>query len=186
LVREIARERPKHILELGSGISTVICGYALERFEPEGRVISFDAESRFAMQTRQEIDGHGLQNRVRVCDAPLVSVSTPRGDSRWYNLDDYLAETSRDAPLIDLLIVDGPPGRDAALARYPALVRLAGRLKPGAVIVVDDAGRPDERRMVELWHEDFDLQQTNIAIAKGAILLRYNGRRLAGPDVTVH
>lgn len=54
-----------------------------------------------------------------------------------------------------MLIVDGPPGRVNKDARYPALPLLHERLNPGAHVFLDDATRPDERRILTQWLAEF-------------------------------
>jgi hypothetical protein len=57
----------------------------------------------------------------------------------------------RDINEIDLLLVDGPPGSLGEMARYPALHALENQLAPNAVVILDDAGRPDEQGIVRRW-----------------------------------
>jgi hypothetical protein len=56
---------------------------------------------------------------------------------------------------IGLLFVDGPPGVTGPLARYPALPLLLPRCAADAVIVLDDAHRPDERALSDRWLTEF-------------------------------
>lgn len=79
-------------------------------------------------------------------DAPLQAKAT---DTPWHSEGSMPAGL----PPIDLLIVDGPPSGVARLARFPALPRLMPRMASGAVAMVDDADREDERKMVVRWRE---------------------------------
>ena len=54
---------------------------------------------------------------------------------------------------IDILFIDGPPGRLQPLSRYPALPAARPHLSPHALVVVDDGRREDEAQMIELWRE---------------------------------
>ncbi len=65
----------------------------------------------------------------------------------WYDFraDEMLPEA------IDLLAIDGPPRKLDPLVRYPARPRLFLRLRPGATVFLDDAGRAGEKRVLELW-----------------------------------
>jgi hypothetical protein len=63
-----------------------------------------------------------------------------------------------DLEMIDMLFVDGPPGMLQRHSRYPAVPQLLSRLSPSAVVLLDDAGRSDEREIMETWSRDFGLR----------------------------
>ncbi len=191
VVNLIAERKPRRVLELGSGLSTVVAGYALERFVgADARLLSVDHEAVFAEQSAALVRRHGLEG-VTVRHAPLQSVNTPHGAIRWYSraaLDlDGLAPDSPDRDAVgpdavradavgpdalDLLIVDGPPGKDQRMARYPALQELLPRLRPGSIVVLDDARRPDERRAAEEWSAQLGTELEFWDVGKGVALLR--------------
>lgn len=164
LLREALTRRPACVVELGSGVSTLVLGYALER--TGGRLVSVEHDAGHAAQTRAEVARHGLDGPVTVVHAPLE----PRaGGARWYSRAWVEA-----LPLIDMLVVDGPPGTTGSLARYPALPALATKLSPGAVIIVDDAHRPDEQVMVARWlKEQPGLIATTVATERGTVVLHW-------------
>lgn len=165
LVSLVKRKRPRVIVELGSGSSTIVCGYALES-TAQGRVHSFDHEAQYAAETNAALDAHGLSAIAAVQVAPLRETRCGQSIWRWYALN------IEELPLIDLLIVDGPPMTTGLLARYPALPMLWSKLAPGAIIVVDDAARPDETEMVRRWMEEFPgLRKESLAHEKGTIIL---------------
>jgi predicted O-methyltransferase YrrM len=168
LVISLVREcRPKVVLELGSGVSTLITAYILEENQ-EGVVISLDHDPRFAATTAAALARHGLQARATVIPAPLNPTSIHGKSYRWYTLD-----KPGDLDAIDLLIVDGPPVTTQKLARYPALPVLFPRLSANAVILVDDAQRADETRMVNLWLQEFGcFTREYVTAEKGAVILR--------------
>lgn len=45
----------------------------------------------------------------------------------------------------------GPPGSLGETARYPALHVLEYQLAPNAVVILDDADRPDEKGIIQRW-----------------------------------
>lgn len=139
-------ERRRHILECGSGASTVWAAAAL-RQRAEGHVVALEHDRDFAEQTRRSLRTHELEDWATVIDAPLVEQDIPGlGKRLWYDLS-ALGESDR----FDLLFVDGPPGSTGRLARYPALPRLLPWLSSGATIVADDTDRAAEKRMVNMW-----------------------------------
>jgi predicted O-methyltransferase YrrM len=146
----VARHRPTLAVELGSGTSTIWLGYALAEVGAD-RLISLDHEEEFAGQTRAAVRLHRewtVSTDVR--QAPLTTVEI--GDERYEWYDPALIA---DLDGIDLLIVDGPPGRTGRHARYPALPLLVDRLADGALVVLDDIDRADEREIVDRWLDQF-------------------------------
>jgi predicted O-methyltransferase YrrM len=144
LVDHVDRARPQLVVECGSGTSTLWIAFALRR-NGSGRVVSFEHSEEFAASTRQLLERHGLSDWAQVRTAPLVPVETAGGTFPWYDVDPATLGP------IDLLFIDGPPEATGRHARYPALPVLGGRLAPGAVVVLDDAGRDDEREVLQRW-----------------------------------
>jgi predicted O-methyltransferase YrrM len=165
LVMEASKHRPACVVELGSGLSTLILGYALEGWN--GHLWSIEHEADYARRTRAAVVQHELDEHVTVLHAPLEPWD-PAGRP-WYGRG-WLG----DLPPIDLLVVDGPPGTLCPMSRYPALPVLAPHLAPGAVIVVDDAAREDERAMVRRWLDDHPaVTATDVETEQGAVVLRW-------------
>jgi len=148
LIREI---RPACVLEAGSGVSTLLAGYALKA-SGRGRLISIEEDAGFAEITRRRVADHGLQSCVTVVHAPLKTVRAGAHEHLWYD-----TEVLKDLPEVDLFIVDGPRQENlpARHLRYPALPLLFPRLSRGAAVLVDDCHRADEREIVERWLREF-------------------------------
>lgn len=175
VAQTILHTRPKRILELGSGSSTLISAYCLEQIG-SGKITSIDHEIEFASKTSDTLRNHALDEFVTIVHAPLTPLELDRENWRWYTVDALHGISE-----IDLLIVDGPPEAVGSLARYPALSVLFDRLAQNAVILVDDAYRADERQMVMRWLAEFDIHlDSTIANEKGAIILRNGERKKRG------
>ncbi|MHA6768286.1 class I SAM-dependent methyltransferase [Sphingobium ummariense] len=141
IVREIARLRPAHVVELGAGASTLVAAQALT-LHGGGQLHSFDQHGGFVDATRQWLADQGLKADLR--HAPLTKKSSD-WPGRWYAID-TLPES------IDLLIIDGPPWAVHPLVRGAA-DSLFSRLSPGGVVLLDDAARPGERLVARRWRE---------------------------------
>src|SRR5437660_2918242 len=100
-------------------------------------MLTLDHDERFANVTVDNLRKHGLEHTVRVVHAPLTRTAIASQAWIWYETEALI-----DCPLIDLLIVDGPPGLTQPLARYPAIPLLIDRLSAFADIILDDAARP--------------------------------------------
>ncbi|MFE9242345.1 class I SAM-dependent methyltransferase [Nocardiopsis sp. NPDC006938] len=172
LVRLIDRHRPELVVECGSGASSVWLGYALRR-AGTGRLVAIEHEERYADLSRDLVAAHDLDDLVEVRYAPLTEVepnlageaSDGPDESRplWYDLS-RLDDLDR----VGLLFVDGPPQATGAQARYPAVPALLPRLTDDAVVVLDDADRPDERALGERWVREFGLLRAEEPLEKGA------------------
>ncbi|NED94082.1 class I SAM-dependent methyltransferase [Phytoactinopolyspora alkaliphila] len=162
----VQRHRPKVVLELGSGTSTVWLGHALAN-NGEGRLVSVDHEREYAEQSAAMVGLHRDEIApTEVRHAPLVDVTVTGQDFRWY--DPHLLA---DVQGIDLLIVDGPPERTGPHARYPAVPVLREQLAVGALVILDDAGRHDEQQIIERWiQETPGLVREPVSFGRQAVL----------------
>ncbi len=145
VANRIADTRPKVIVEMGSGTSSVVLGACLRRFGP-GTVVSLEHEPQHAERMRAEIARHDLSDIVTVVDAPLGDMEIDGAPWRWYTVPmEAIPER------IDMLFVDGPPAATWPLARYPALPVFRERLSENAAIYLDDGVRTDERDIAARW-----------------------------------
>jgi predicted O-methyltransferase YrrM len=149
LTQLVRRHRPRLVMELGSGSSTFLFAAAL-RANGAGRLIAVEHDREHARQTAQFLAQADLSDWVQLVIVPLVERRFGDGAFQWYDLDGLLATLSE---RIDLLFIDGPPGKMQSLSRYPALPLLKPHLSPQAMVFVDDGGREDETRMVEMWRD---------------------------------
>lgn len=140
--------KPKNVLELGGGTSTVWLGYLCETYG--GKVVSVDHEEKFATLTNENIQRHGLETTAEVRTAPLEDMVIDGQTYQWYETSAF-----EDLTEIDLLVVDGPPGTSGKDARLPALPHLIDRLASECLVVLDDAEREDEREVFEIWAQTF-------------------------------
>ncbi|MBW1750674.1 MAG: class I SAM-dependent methyltransferase [Deltaproteobacteria bacterium] len=152
LAREIAIRRPNTIVELGSGVSTIMVGRLLQQMG-SGHLISLDHDPDWADETRRNILANGLQDYVEVLDAPLVKQQFNGKDFVWYQIPEQLRHIEQ----IDMLTVDGPPQTTdtTVLARYPALPAFTAQFSEHAVIYIDDAKRDTEQKMIEEWQQQY-------------------------------
>ncbi len=147
---EVTLAGRRELVELGSGVSTVVLG-RLAR-ELGGRLTSLEHDTDWARVVRSQIEREGLTAAARLIEAPLERHSAALDDAPWYAAG-AVAELPQE---IDLLLVDGPPGYGDGMgrSRYPALPALEKRLAPNAMVVLDDAGREGERAILEGWQRD--------------------------------
>ena len=167
LVCDLVAAGRQTIVECGSGLSTIVLARLLARIG-KGELHAIEHDADWAALGRRRLAAERLGGVASVIEAPLRNDPIADPGCRWYD------PRSLDAlPRgIDLLLVDGPPASpEAGLggSRYPALPRLADRLAPGAAIVLDDADRAGERRVLERWRSEHGiaLRPTPAGVAVG-------------------
>jgi predicted O-methyltransferase YrrM len=170
LMRTIAASRPQCVVELGSGLSTLVIAAAL-RSNGAGRLISIDADEGYAAQTRDQLLRQGLGEWVELRFAALTEMKCEGIARPWYETR-VLADLSQ----VELLLIDGPPTALRADIRYPSLPFFWGRLAPGAIVLLDDAARPAERAMAAEWQRQFpDATYEYLHLEKGALRIMRSG-----------
>ncbi len=142
----ILMDKPEFIVEVGSGISTLISGYCIQKNGGNCKILSFDHDKVFAEKTQKTISQHHLQMFCEVRYSPLISHKIMEQEWQWYDISSLNSSKK-----IDLLIVDGPPVKTQKKARFPALPMLYDCLSDNAHIVVDDADRQSEASIIKDW-----------------------------------
>jgi predicted O-methyltransferase YrrM len=145
LMTRVRLHRPRHVLECGSGLTTLVLGALAQRHG--FAVVSLEHDEAWARRARRDLERFGLP-AVRVVHAPLVD----RGPFEWYSIPHELPDH------FDLVVCDGPPGETVG-GRLGLLPVLHEHLR-GATILLDDANRPEEQAVLEQWREEFDVQVT--------------------------
>lgn len=148
LVDLLRTRRPATVLEFGSGSSTLLMGLVAKQYGLPTRIISVDHDAYYGGQTQRTLEEAGVADVAEVRIAPLVDSPVAGHEPQWYD-----AAAIGDLPPIDLMIVDGPPGSGGPEARYPAFPVMRDRLAPGALVLMDDYDRSDERITGERWAE---------------------------------
>jgi predicted O-methyltransferase YrrM len=164
LLHLVRTRKPRLVLELGSGTSTVWLAYALQ--QTGGKLISLDHEAGYAEKTREALVQHDLTDVAEVRDAPLRPVVLDGRTFPWYDV-----AAAADLHDIDLLVIDGPPEKTGPDARYPAMRVLEKQLADTATILFDDANRSDEQAALRKWVETIEgLTQEGEALGRHAVL----------------
>lgn len=143
IVDHVEAARPRTVVELGTGASTLVTARALQ-LHGGGRLTSFDQHADFVVSTRQWLADYGLDADLHAVDM----VESPGGwPGYWYDLK-KLPER------IDLLTVDGPPWTIHPFVRGAAET-LFDRIPVGGVVILDDGARPGERLIARRWRRDW-------------------------------
>jgi predicted O-methyltransferase YrrM len=168
LAQLIHRHEPNHILECGSGTSTVFMARLQRKVSDHGSVTALEHLEKYATKSERLLQDHDLQNRAQIVFAPLREWNINGKTLPWYGVD---TGRFRERP-IDMLIVDGPPQSTGKWARYPAAFVLRELLSEECVIVMDDGDRSEERQTAREWAEMLDAHLEYVGGPKGTYILR--------------
>ncbi len=146
----ILERKPQNIVEFGSGSSSLIIGYALQKLG-KGQVISLEHQEKYARLSANLVTSHQLEDYCKIYHAPLITTQVEGTNYQFYSL-----EKIQGLVKADMLVIDGPPASTNPMARFPAVPVLYEKLSDGAVIVLDDGDRQDEKLAVKKWLAAFD------------------------------
>ena len=135
----LENKKPVMVVELGSGLSTLIIGSFLKK--NGGKLISIDHDHDFASATRSYVSQNNLGDIVEIRVAPVAPLDGVSGDL-WYRQSEF-----NDIDSIDFLLVDGPPKPIDPVIRRHALPMLFEKLSKNADILLDDTNREGELRI---------------------------------------
>lgn len=139
-----AAEARGPVLEIGSGLTTLIIGSVAGRRGLQ--VWTLEHHPEFFRNTEAKLKRYNLNN-VHLTLAPLRDY----GDFCWY--DPPINELPRD---FSLIAADGPPG-DVKGGRFGLLPVLRSHFASGAVVLLDDAERPQEKAVLQKWASEYGL-----------------------------
>jgi predicted O-methyltransferase YrrM len=136
-----------------------------------GRCVALEHDPEYAEATRRELERHGLTAWVDVRTAPLRRVAVGEREYDWYDVS-----CVSDLHDIDVVFVDGPPAATGRVARYPAMPLLRDRCTSDAVLILDDAARPEEKEILEMWADSDAQLWANSPAEKGWATVRLSSR----------
>jgi hypothetical protein len=146
VLRELLSNRPRIVVECGSGTSTLLLALAARQYDLPTRVIALDHLEGRKAATERALREHGVAAFAEVRLAPLSRISVPAPANHW-----YAEESLHDIQDVGLLVVGKPPDGLGEWARYPAVPLLLDRLSEHCVVVIDDLIRRDNLEALQSW-----------------------------------
>ena len=143
----VERLRPRHVVEFGSGVSTVVLARAAVR-AGGCRVSSIDHDPRFVSASRQALEHGAGCELVELQLAPLVARSRAGILGPEYLIDPLLLASKHPA---DLVLIDGPP--DVLGGRSGMLYQALDHTQSGSIVLLDDAARSAELAALKSWDQ---------------------------------
>ena len=171
LYDRIRRHGPTTIVECGSGLTTLVAARALQQ-AGKGRLLSLEHDADYASATEEALKRLDLQDFVDIRLAPLTPLKLKKTEYLWYDREAFPVPQE-----IDLIVIDGPPAPLAGEeGRYPAGPVLFAQLSPGGAVLLDDAHRTGESRVVDRFLSEFaGLTRKDLYAEKGCALLQKAG-----------
>lgn len=150
ITETILLKKPEFIVEASSGISSIIIGYCFKELG-KGKVVSLEHDINYVEKSRKMIKDHNLEDYVEIVYAPLKKYII--NDKKWIWYD---VESLNNSPVIDMVVVDGPPNYIQKLSRYPVIPLLYEKMSDNSVLVLDDGIRDEEKEITRLWETEFE------------------------------
>lgn len=154
----LLKTQAKNIIEVGSGISTLVFSayLAAQRRATvaanDGRIVALEHDTQWMEATKRLLTELGCGSGVEFIEAEIVAAV--EADADW-----RLSESTMDALTqathneeFDFCLIDGPPAH--VFGRGPTLPALLPFLRSGAVILLDDACRKHELDVSNRWHRE--------------------------------
>lgn len=145
---------PQRLIELGSGVSTLIIADGLRKQAAGGKVLSIEHSEKYYEATKFLLEKTGLTDFVSLKLCPIDSIVLNGKDHQWYRIPTGTVQDFLGKNPADLLLVDGPPKSTQEYARYPALPVLRQFLSTHSLILLDDAAREDESEVAKRWIQE--------------------------------
>ena len=157
LLSQLFAQTTGAVVECGSGVSTLVLHKL--NLPAQRRVLSLEHHRGWYERLQATLP---QDTTVELCHTPL----------RSYDGFDWYAMDSVDLPAdIGLIICDGPPGTTNG-GRVGALYALREGIRPGTLIMLDDANRDRELAALLDWNETFDLHVELFTEGKGIALVQ--------------
>lgn len=151
---------------MGSGASTLTIALLARHFEQTAKpfpIVSIDHDERWLGATAERLKALDLTNYVQLLHCPLQAPPTELacGAVQTYAVDIDELRTRFDSLSPNLVLIDGPPGRDGRGATLPGIISL---LPDHANIFLDDSNREREQAAVADWVRLFPERVSNRGI----------------------
>lgn len=140
IANDIIINKPQTILEIGSGLSTIILSNLISELNYGPNFISIDQDFKW----QNHIKPHCKEVEFYNFEITKNKESTIEGS--WFNIpkDSFLREKK-----FDMVIIDGPKGFESKYARYGIIDFLKGRVMESTIVFLDDTDREDEQFILQ-------------------------------------
>lgn len=150
----ICKTRPRCIVEMGSGKSTLVLAMYAQKVADEGKsrpkIISIESDKYWLSKTQGNLDKSILPNIVNFMHCEVLGNNNK--NAHGYDIDYERLDKLLDGKFINLLLIDGPSGGHGRGGTLPSL---AERLAVNAEVLLDDASRDTEKGTIKKWLDNY-------------------------------
>lgn len=159
LWQKLKEQKPKIIIESGSGSSTLIFARYMQLYCPEGKVISLEQSKEEAEHTTEKLKSFGLSPVAHVLYAPLDK-------EEHYQVNHQEMISMLGDHKADWLVIDGPVGKDGC--RRFVMDDMMIYMKKDSDWYADDSFRDGELDFLNEWQGRKDISVSGIyPVGKG-------------------
>ncbi len=154
ILNDIIINERQNILELGSGLSTILMARFAEKSRWEIKITSVDHDAQWITKVRNMLYREGLPAMVNFIHAPLTTKKRyALQDYMWYDEETLGSAIDKIKEGFDLVIVDGPPAynKDIEYSRMFAFPFLQKYLATSYAVMIDDVNRQGESAALAEW-----------------------------------
>ncbi|MBN3518739.1 hypothetical protein JYB62_01890 [Algoriphagus lutimaris] len=150
IANDIVINRPKIILEIGSGLSTIILNNLISDLDYNPEFISIDQDGDWQKYLQPQCP------RVKFFAFGITSSNefSYERKGEWFDIPNTCEVRFKS---YDLVIIDGPKGFGSKFARYGVVEFLNGRVNGSSILFLDDTDRPDEQFVLRNLKEKFSM-----------------------------
>jgi hypothetical protein len=159
LLNDVVINQRKNILELGSGISTILLARLMDQNGLDVKITSVDHNKKWLDLVKSLLEKEGLLGKVNLIHAQLSSEKEfNKNKYKWY---DEAVLSMMLGTNYDLVLIDGPPAWNPEIefSRIFAFPFLKGRMNTESFrIIIDDISRNGEKEALSIWSALFNLE----------------------------
>lgn len=146
IANDIVISKPQTILEIGSGLSTIILSNFISELDYNPEFISIDQDPAWQKHLQSQ-----CQN-VDFYDFDITSNSEfAMEGNKWFEIpEDSMLRRKK----YDLAIIDGPKGSESKYSRFGIVNFLKEKITESTIIFLDDTDREDEKFILQQMKED--------------------------------
>jgi predicted O-methyltransferase YrrM len=177
LEKKIKQEKPRLMVEYGSGISTVCFSFFMREIfgtDNNMHVVSIEQSENYAREINALLSSLNLHKNVLVLHSNLVEQEINGLATFCYDLKNSVIRSTLGSDSVDFVVIDGPSG--GHMNRYGTLPLIKEHLHKGALIFLDDAFRDWELEVAQLWKDlDWISMRGIHNIGKGLLEIVFTG-----------